>query len=332
MRPSTVLFNYLQNKDFLLLTHRRRLTSAEAVEWYPEWIYEVMETDEIRNRQYRAVLDKLVHGKTVLELGTGRHALWACYAAQQGAKKVFAIEANKRAVLSSQAVVDSRDLRQVNLIHGFSDQISVPERCDLLVHDLVGSIGSCEGMVPFIEDAKARLLKHGAMHVPARCTTYFFPSALPEQSITENIFNFLLRGCRPIRRMPIVLMYGYRTSAMLAEPQIFEDIIFTEPLNLESRRVNEFRVTRKGYWDALIFFIRLYVDSNHIIDSLASRTNWYLPYIRPFTSPVKVQQGDIIKVESSISLGSGNPRYNVICRHGRNGSLNEIANHSWSGT
>jgi hypothetical protein len=43
------------------------------------------------------------------------------------------------------------------VIHGFSDEIELPERCKALVHDLVGDIGSSEGMIQFVENAKRRL-------------------------------------------------------------------------------------------------------------------------------------------------------------------------------
>src|SRR5262249_12670130 len=151
MHPLTSFYNCLKRVGFALALEREHIGDRELTEWYPEWLYELMETDEVRNRAYRAAIREAVPGKTVLELGTGRKALWAEHCIRAGTRKVYAIEANRKAFESSSAYVRAKRLDNVHLIHGFSDKVEVTERCEVLVHDLVGDIGSSEGMVPFVE-------------------------------------------------------------------------------------------------------------------------------------------------------------------------------------
>ena len=72
MHPLTSFFNYLKRIDFSLAVEREHLSEREQVEWYPVWMYELMETDDNRNQPYRDTIREVVAGKVVLELGTGR--------------------------------------------------------------------------------------------------------------------------------------------------------------------------------------------------------------------------------------------------------------------
>lgn len=331
VHPLTRLFRVFQRRDFLLMLHRANMSARDATAWYPEWVYEMMETDEARNRRYRAAIDRRVGGKVVLELGTGRKALWALHCARRGAERVYAVEANRQSFESSRRCVIDSGLTRVTVLPGFSDNVLLPEPCDVLVHDLVGAIGSSEGMIPFVRDAKARLLKPNAVHLPLRCRTYFFPTARPPHTFAEAAFNLLARGGRLLRSLPTVMMYGHRADAMLSDPLVFEDFDFSHELPVAEKRRSEFTVTRDGLWEAFTFFIRLAVDEEHVIDALAERTNWHLPYVRPFARPIAVRKGDTVRVDSTACYQDANPSYRLVCSlHGR-GSVVPVADYSWSG-
>src|ERR1700687_1635629 len=125
MHPLTKFFNYLKRIDFRLALAREHIDERKLTEWYPEGMYELMETDEVRNQPDRDAIGEMVSGKVVLELGTGRKALWAVYCAKRGAKKVYAIEANKTAYQSSLEFVRSQGIEGIHLICGFSDKVEL---------------------------------------------------------------------------------------------------------------------------------------------------------------------------------------------------------------
>jgi len=329
MHALTRFFNYGKQHDFSLILAREHIGYRELTDWYPDWIYEIMETDEVRNRPYRDVIREAVSNKVVLELGTGRKALWAVYCAEAGAKRVYAIEANKKAYEASLELVRSRNLENVHMICGFSDQIQLPERCDVLVHDLVGDIGSSEGMIPFIEDAKRRLLVSNAIHIPRRCTTYGVLAEDPKLSLAERALSYAIRGFRRFDALFFVRFFGFPRSAALSEPQVFEDILFDRPQQLSTSTQLDIEIQRDGELRGVLFFIRLHFSETELVDTWASQTSWSTPYVR-LEANTSVRKGDLVEVSIQSEL-SGNPTYSLKLVHKTHGRAREIGRYAWSG-
>jgi len=329
MHPLTRFFNCLKRNDVSLALAREHMGDRRLTEWYPEWMYELMETDEVRNRAYRDAIRKAVPGKVVLELGTGRKALWAISCARAGAKTVYAIEANKTAYEASLAIVRSQGIENLHLICGFSDKVELPEHCEVLVHDLVGDIGSSEGMIPFIEDAKRRLLMPDAVHVPRRCATYAVLVEDPHLTPAERALSYGLRGFRRFDALPFVRFFGFPQSAALSEPYLFEDFVFAERLALGTDRQLAIEVKRDGALRGVCFFIRLELSEGHLVDTWTSQTSWSTPYVR-LKAGRPVRKGDVIGLSISSDL-SQTPRYAVKLMDKAGDSANEIGRYAWSG-
>jgi PRMT5 arginine-N-methyltransferase len=330
MHPLTALFNYFQRTGFILAVVRPHLSDRDTTQWYPDWIYEVMETDEVRNQAYREAIRGAVSNKVVLELGTGRKALWATICARAGARKVYAIEANPKSYESSLKYLKDHAIQNVELIHGFSDRVDVPERCEVLVHDLIGSIGSSEGMVPFIEDVKRRMLTPDAVLIPRRCTTYAVLTEDPRLRLRETIFSYCARGFKRLESLSFVRFFGFPASAVLSEPKIFEDIVFALPPELQNDRHLRFEIMRDGRLRGVCFFIRLHLDETKYVDTWEHRTNWFIPYVR-LKAATSVKKGDLVEVSVRADI-SGNPTYALRLTHTTGNSTREIGSHSWSGT
>lgn len=57
-------------------------------------------------------------------------------------------------------------------VHGGSASgVGLPERVDVCVSEVIGTIGSSEGAAAVFADARERFLRPGGASVPARCTT-----------------------------------------------------------------------------------------------------------------------------------------------------------------
>lgn len=329
MHPLTRFFNFLKHKDFSMALVRQHIADRDLTNWYPEWMYELMETDEVRNQCYQDAIQEMIAGKVVLELGTGRKALWAVRCVRAGAKRVYAIEANQRAYQSSLDYLRTQGIDNVHLICGFSDRVELPERCEVLVHDLVGDIGSSEGMVQFVEDAKRRLLVPDAIHIPERCTTYAVLAEEPQLHPAEWTLSYVIRECQAYDGLAFVRFFGFPPRAALSEPQVFEDIVFREPPPLENHRRLLLPVERDGDLRGVLLFIRLHFGAGRVVDTWASQTTWATPFIRMnAASPVKA--GDLIEMNVDSDL-SGNPSYSIRLAHVGNGSLRAIGEYAWTG-
>ena len=329
MHVLTRFFNYLKRIDFALALTREHIDDRDLTDWYPSWMYELMETDQARTQPYRNAIRAAVAGKVVLELGTGRKALLAVYCAQAGAARVYAVEANRKAYESSLALVQSLGTGDIRLICGFSDQVQIPERCDVLVHDLVGDIGSSEGMIPFIADARQRLLKPDAIHIPSRCTTLVVLAEDPKLTLAERALSYALRGFRRFNDLSFVRFFGFPHSSALSGPQVFEDFILGRSSELQTTKQLTFEVRRDGNLRGVCFYIRLQLGEAEVIDTWESQTSWSTPYVR-LAANTPVRKGDLIDMSVESDL-SGNPSYSFKLTRTADGLTSEIGRHTWSG-
>lgn len=118
----------------------------------------------------------------VLDLGTGPFALFAIIAADNGAGKVFAIEANKEAAALARETVKKMGYEDtITILEGFSTDVSLPDgiKADFVVAEIVGSISTEEGAYGTILDAR-RFLKNPSdpnSWIPNRIQTYASPAS-----------------------------------------------------------------------------------------------------------------------------------------------------------
>jgi protein arginine N-methyltransferase 1 len=329
MHPLTRFFNYLKRIEFSLAVKREHLSERQQVEWYPVWMYELMETDENRNQPYRDTIQEVVAGKVVLELGTGRKALWAVCCAKAGAKQVYAIEANRQSYEASLRFLDANKIDKVRLIHGFSDKVELPERCEVLVHDLIGNIASAEGMIPFIEDAKRRLLTPDAVHIPQRCVTCAVLAQGPTLTVAERAFSYVLRGFQRLDRLPFVRVFGFQPQDALSEPYVFEDFTLRQEQELQRNVRLDMEIKRDGVLQGVFFFLRIFFNDTRLLDTWASHTCWEQPFVR-FQQPTRVKKGDRAQLCIQSDL-SGTPRYSLQLAHQVNGSAQPIGEYVWAG-
>ncbi|KAJ1447412.1 S-adenosyl-L-methionine-dependent methyltransferase [Pelagophyceae sp. CCMP2097] len=179
---------------------------------------------------------------TVLDLGTGPYAVLALIAAKYGAKKVYAVEANPEAARRARALIyrcETGDRGadgyfplkpgQVVILDGFSTALELPEKVDLVVAEICGSIASEEGLYATMRDARERHVKYPDSedsYIPRRCQTFAAPVSYALHSLLEApAFDWGKVVGNPIR-------FNCRDEALqlLAAPQLLEDIDFSKPL------------------------------------------------------------------------------------------------------
>jgi len=134
-------------------------------------------------------------GDVVVDIGTGSGVL-AIAAAAAGARRVYAIEATNMATLAREIVESSGCADRVTVLHGWSSAVTLPERADLLVTELIGDDPLAEGILGVVLDARHRHLKENARLVPNRLCVYVTPVALPDRErhaflpTDENLRNW----------------------------------------------------------------------------------------------------------------------------------------------
>nr|AAL32019.1 At1g04870/F13M7_12 [Arabidopsis thaliana] len=136
-----------------------------------------MLSDRVRMDAYfNAVFQNKHHfeGKTVLDVGTGSGIL-AIWSAQAGARKVYAVEATKMAD-HARALVKANNLDHiVEVIEGSVEDISLPEKVDVIISEWMGYFLLRESMFDSVISARDRWLKPTGVMYPSHARMWLAP-------------------------------------------------------------------------------------------------------------------------------------------------------------
>jgi Ribosomal protein L11 methyltransferase (PrmA) len=145
--------------------------------------------DRARTEAFVAAVEATVQpGDVVVDIGTGTGIL-AMAAARAGAARVYAIEAGAIADAAERVFAANRVSDRVTLVRGWSAQVSLPERADVLVTETVGSDPLDERILEIVRDARQRLLTRMPRIVPARIRVFGTAVEVPEDEIAGDVFT-----------------------------------------------------------------------------------------------------------------------------------------------
>jgi hypothetical protein len=135
--------------------------------------------DRTRTERYQAAIRAVVRpGDVVVEIGTGTGVL-SVTAAQAGAARVYAIEASGIGDSARRVFADNGVADRVTLVEGLSSRVTLPERCDVLIAEIIGRDPLEEEVLEFTRDAVTRFLKPGGRLVPSTFELLAVPVELP---------------------------------------------------------------------------------------------------------------------------------------------------------
>jgi hypothetical protein len=148
-----------------------------------------MLNDRARTARFLAGIHEVVRpGDVVVDIGTGTGVL-AVAAAHAGARHVYAVEASSigksaRAVFAANGLAD-----RIILVPGWSTQLSLPERADVLVTETIGNEPLGERLLELTADALKRLLKPEARLVPGKVKIFGLPVTIPRAELLKHTFT-----------------------------------------------------------------------------------------------------------------------------------------------
>eukprot|EP00435_Cladocopium_sp_Y103_P054142 s943_g17.t1 len=278
--------------------------------------YETMREDLPRTRAFYKAIDALAPDSIVLDLGTGALALLAHRAAAAGARHVYAVEASKFAAEKAAGLCDND---AISVIHGQSQDIELPEKVDVIVHEILGEIASREGVVASLRDAErflsATAKRKGSWSVPSCARTFLAPAEMPKpryfkalKARTGTLLAMPGPGTRMLRfpNLPV-------SDCILAEPEIFEDLHWGEDkMKLLQKRVMRFHVMREGILSGFVFFITVHFPETDemipVVSSADEESHWANSFCM-VDCPTAVKPGDSLEVESEVDLRTDLPTY-----------------------
>lgn len=142
--------------------------------------------DTVRTELYRnSILMNPANykGKVVLDVGCGSGIL-SLFAAQAGAKKVYAIEASNMAGYARKLVKANNFSHIIEVIESTIEEAELPEKVDTMVSEPLGIFLLNERMLETFVIARKKFLKPGGRMFPTRADLYVMPFA--DQEIEDE--------------------------------------------------------------------------------------------------------------------------------------------------
>ncbi|CAE7506589.1 PRMT10 [Symbiodinium natans] len=251
--------------------------------------YNAERDDTRRTPQFIKAIQERIRGReglTVLDIGTGPFALFATVAARAGAKKVYAVEGNPEAADRARTFLqEQEDIPEgvIEVIDGFSTAVSLPEKVDLVLAEVVGAFATQENIVASMRDAQRRHMKDPSNpenYIPAAVQTWTAPVSYALHPVLAPPKFAKLEG------QPLTLNPRDRTLELISDPQVLEEIRFGQG-ELPSGRWEQKPLNFKVMED------RLRSNYDQYFEALTTKEDTKADSARP---------GDILKISESAEL------------------------------
>ncbi|HEY7792050.1 MAG TPA: class I SAM-dependent methyltransferase [Vicinamibacterales bacterium] len=118
-------------------------------------------------------------GAVVLDLGSGTGIL-SLLACRAGAARVYAVEFDAIIGLTRDICRDNGFADRVHFIHELSTRAALPERVDVVLTDQIGRFGFDAGLLAYLPDARARMLREDGVTIPRRLDLWIAPVTCPD--------------------------------------------------------------------------------------------------------------------------------------------------------
>jgi protein arginine N-methyltransferase 1 len=165
--------NYICRSQFEMFPQRGHFSKLGA--------HQTMLADRERVELFRRAIFKTVKkGDVVIDIGTGT-GIMAIFAAQAGAKKIYAIESSPIIKLARKIAEDNDLSKKICFIGKNSWEIKsseIKERADVIISETVGFLGVDEGIIKTMDNIKRKFGKKSVVLIPNKLSLFFSPVSL----------------------------------------------------------------------------------------------------------------------------------------------------------
>jgi protein arginine N-methyltransferase 1 len=271
-----------------------------------------MLADSDRFSAYAEAIAKAVRpGDVVLEIGCGP-AVFALLACRAGARRVYAVETDDIVDFARKLAASNGLADRVEFFQCDSRRLTLPQKADVIVADIRGSLPLYSYAIPVLEDARTRLLAPRGILIPERDTLkaalidaadYYSSLLGPWQ---KSVCDLDLSSS-----LPFVLndYYGahFKPEQLLTEPQTFFVLDYATGATHSAAAELTFTATRTGtaHGICLWFETRLFTKIGFSAGPGATNSVYAQAFF-PWLQPVPLQPGQKIHVKLRASLVGSN--------------------------
>jgi len=218
---------------------------------------------------------------------------------------------------------------------GFSSDVALTGKFDVLVHEILGHVASAEGVALTIADlVERRLCSPDCIFVPEAAGTLFAPTSKLVLDPLEEVLHFYFNGKSGLYPLQKYHVRCFSRNDMMAPLQRFEWLEFNasaEKLRAPRYRKVIFITERDGVFDGLHFHLYVKLDSETAIDTLATETTWSTTYVQLLDPGIWLPAGTRLECDCHAWLNGAKQCYAVKVKMGDVGQEQFLAEYSWAG-
>ena len=304
---------------------------AAGVGWSAPQVHIGMLNDRARTHAFLDAIAEVVRpGDVVVDIGTGTGVL-AAAAARAGARHVYAIEGTDIGRAAGQLFAANDFADRITLVTGWSSQVELPERANVLIAEIIGNDPLEEGVMETFADARKRFLKPDARIIPSRVKVFALPVAVDHVTFSKHAFtsdatsrwkewygiDFSSLPSSPtnqsiVIRCPPSEARGWQT---LGSPFLLADLDLSgasHPLVNESA---EFTIARAGVLGGLLVYFELDVGPGQRLSTSpaeADESCSWLVKTWMYGGGVEVKPGDNLRVSYKYRVDSPGTRIEIV--------------------
>lgn len=265
-----------------------------------------MIADRVRGDAYaRAIASTVRPDDIVVDLGTGT-GFFAILACRAGARRVYAVESSAIIEVAREIAAANGCLDRIEFLQSDSRKIGLPEKANVLIADLRGTVPFFTMSLDAVIDARNRFLGEGGTLIPQRDVVF---AALVESADAYEVHDQPWASrwdgidLTAARRLAINGMKKrlIEPEELISEPAIVVAIDYTTIAATDFESTIELRATREGVAHGFtLWFDALLADGICFSNAPGSAPTIYGRSFVPFESPVDLRQGDVMVVDLGV--------------------------------
>lgn len=295
-------------------------------------IHVAMLNDRTRVSLFKQGIAAVVRpGDVVVDIGTGV-GIFAMAAARAGARHVYAIEASAIAEHAERVIAASGLADRITVIRGWSTQVKLPERADVLTSEMVGSEPTGDYMLEMMLDARRRLLKPDARTVPGKVRIFGLALDLPAPVLARHAFDETATSAwseqygldlSPLASAPYRAGAGYYIGVRtyepqgwptLCEPALLAEIDWAGVDELQIDRTIELQATAAGRIRGLLVYHEIELSPGvtmSIHPTHAARDSFRFSPIWVLDRPLEVRAGQLLLMRYRYRMPGARPGLSI---------------------
>ncbi len=262
--------------------------------------------DTVRMDSFRRAIDASVQpGDIVVDVGCGTGVL-SFMACEAGAARVYAIEGAPIIEVARELAAENGFADRIVFLDGWSIDVDIPEKADVLITETIGSAGIDEGIIAWACDARERFLRPGAVMLPQRLRLWVAPTESPDDHALLSDWwtpELPYDYTAALRRAARSLWFNFIPSDnLLGQPELAADIDFPTAPSAPVVSAGRVKIDRDGTIHGLTCWFDSLLCAGVTIDNAPPRpdSSWSQGFM-PLAEPLEVSPGDELGWELSVS-------------------------------